>query len=119
MALTLETTSQSGSFVPAGATPPATTITFTGDVIEYKGVTQLEATAIDHATDPLIGFADLITALDTYISGTYVPSVLKLDVAQTINMIVTITGVKRIRSNPDIYLDGTQQYSVNFTVQYQ
>ena len=119
MALTLETTSISGTFVPSGATVPATTIIFAGDTIKIKGTTELGAAAIDDAASATTAFTALIAALDTYISGTYVPNVLKLDTAQTINMICTLEYSKRGRDEADQYLEGNEVYKVNFVVEYQ
>jgi len=119
MALTLETTSRSGVFVPSGATIPATTITFTGDTIRINGTTQLAAAAIDDPASDTTAFTALIAALGTYISGTYVPNVLKLDTAQTINMICILTNSKRTRDESNQYLEGNEVYAVNFQVEYQ
>lgn len=119
MALTLETTSRTGVFVPSGATIPATSIVFSGDTIKVKGITQLAAAPIDDAASATTAFTALVAALDTYISGTYVPNVLKLDTALTINMICTLVLSKRGRDQSDQYIEGTEVYIVNFEVEYQ
>jgi len=120
MAITLETTTAlpTGK-VPSGHTAPSTTITFT-DAQSVQGTHEVAASGIENATAST-GLTDLVSAIDTYMDGTYLPTVLGLDATDTINVICTITNVVRdaFPTNGDMFATHTDQYTVSFTVQWE
>lgn len=122
MALTLETTIITGAVeggFPSGYTAPSTSITFAGNEIEENETWTVAASGVTNATAST-GLTALVSAIDTYASGTYTPNVLGLDTTgSNFNMIVTIRKVIREVSAASIFNPGTDQFLVSVNVRFE
>ena len=122
MALTLETTINSSALrggFPSGYTAPATTLTFTSPSSVSHEATVASA-GISDASTGSTGLTNLVAAVDTYVSGTLIPTTWGIDVAgNTVNAIATIDLVRRGNSQDDIFVTGTDQYSYRVIVQFE
>lgn len=116
MALTLETiVNEDLPNIPTGATIPAQTITFTGGEFKVTAVYTVATAGIADATAST-GFDQLVAALDTYISGTFVPDTLGLDTTgNNYNAVAEMRTVARNNASDGIY-STTDQYQVTFTL---
>jgi len=119
MALNLETTTGTLPNAPAGFTPPGITITFSDDN-SVKDSHSLAITGIAAATSTA-GLNALISSIDTYISGTFIPNVLGLDTTgNNVDAVCTINSVARGNNSDSIFLDeATDQYAVTFSLQWE
>jgi hypothetical protein len=75
----------------------------------------LPAATIDNV-DPIVGAGNMITDIETYITGTFIPDVLGLDTTKTINMNVTV--IKEFRSPIADFTTGTAQYDIQTSILY-
>jgi hypothetical protein len=117
MALVLETTVNTTTVtIPSGYTAPSTSNTFT-DPSLVRDTYTMAASTVEHAT-PSTGLTNIVTAVNTYVSGTYVPTVLGLETtANTINAICTITAVSR--NNGSSIYSNTDNIVVAFEMKWE
>lgn len=126
MALDLETTtSLKTDNAPSGWTAPATTNTFT-DAQEINFEYTVASSGISHADTQSTGLTALVSAIDTWLTNTFIPTTLGIDVTgNTVTAIGTIKFVTRDNSgytdnyDPAIFVTGTDQYTVKGTLQWE
>lgn len=124
MALDLEvTTSLPSATKPSGHTPPATTNTFGGNERSEPFSYTVASSGISHASDDAAGLTALIAALTTWLTDTYIPSTLGLDVTgNTVTAIATLKSCVRENSgfsdskDAAQFITGTDQYTANGTI---
>lgn len=125
MALSLETTIQAsaitGRAFPSGYTAPATTHTFTDASVTETKTWTIAASGNTDASTASTGLTAAVSAVDTYCSGTYVPT-LGLDLTNTIEMICTITRIRRELTGTEttnVGITGTDNYIINVSLQWE
>ena len=124
MAITSEITTNIPSDIkPDGYTPPAITINFTGETQSANFTTTIAASGVTDAANEVTGITSLVAAIKTWIDGTFNPDILKLDAAQTINMVIKVNAISRDNAEntttKKLYLTGTDTFTVSGTVEYQ
>lgn len=119
MALDLETTTGSLANAPSGFTPPATTHSFT-DANTVRDTYSVAITGLSGATSTA-GLNSVIAAVDTYVSGTFIPTVLGIDVSgNTVDAICTINSISRGNGGDSIFLnEAMDSYGISFTLQWE
>jgi len=104
---------------PSGYTKPTTAISLSGDILDIGPYTYSMTASSGVSTTPTLGLDALITAFETFISGTFVPTTLGVDtVSDTVNAIATITKIVVGDDPADIYEnDATRTFEITFTLQ--
>jgi len=126
MALDLETTtSLQSSNKPSGWTDPATTNTFT-DAQSINFTHTFASAGVSDAASQTTGLTAVVSAVDTWLTSTFIPTTLGIDVAgNTVTAIGTIKYVTRDNDgytdnfDPNIFITGTDEYTVQGTLQWE
>jgi len=119
MALDLETTTANLSNAPSGYTPPSTSHTFT-DKNSVKDNYSVAITGLSGATSTA-GITSVVSAVDTYISGTFIPTNLGIDVSgNTVDAICTIISISRGNNSDSIFLnEANDTFDISFTLDWE
>lgn len=124
MALTTEATTRLASAqTPSGWTNPATTITFTSPITEPFETT-IAAAGVTDAASETTGLTNLVAAVKTWVDGTWIPNILKLETTvNDVDGILTITKVERHNGEASdtakLFLTGTDGFKVYGSLQYE
>jgi hypothetical protein len=125
MALTHETTINATAVqggLPTGYTAPTITLSLSSPR-NVTGSYTVASSGLSHASVAATGLTAVVSALDTYVSATWIPDVLGLDVTgKTIDATIYITKI--LRGNDQgggdaIFVTGTDNYEIDFQVYYE
>lgn len=101
---------------PANHTPNSYT-PLSGTKFKTNGSTTIAATGNTNA-NANTAFANILTAVKTYVDGTFLPSTVKLDTAQSITAVIFVSSVQ-VDGESSIYTSDTKNFDVDFSVEWQ
>lgn len=105
--------------IPDGYTKPTTSIVLSGTIVDIGPFTHSLIASSGVSTTPTLGMDALITAFETFISGTFVPTTLGVDtVSDTVEAIASISKIVVGDHPADIYEnDATRKFEITFNLQ--
>lgn len=126
MALTLDvTTALQDDKTPTGHTAPTVSADVGSTPNTVKFTYTVATSGLTHADTAATGLSSVISQVDTYITDTYIPTTLGIDVTgNTVTAVGTINAVRRANSGFDteydteIYVTGTDQFEIDITLQW-
>jgi len=107
---------------PSGYTKPTTAIAHPGvATVEVKNYTYSMPRGSGVSTTELLGIAAMVTAFETWLDGTFVPTLMGVDtVTDTVTAIATITKVVTDSAADDMWLnDATGVINITFDCTFE
>lgn len=102
--------------IPVGFAKPTTGISQTSpDTVSTRIFAMTASSGV--STTPALGLAALITSFETWLAGTFIPTILGVDLTKTVTAIARISKIAVGNDPADIYEnDATREFEITFSM---